>query len=103
MSSDSLVGGLLPVLLEELHSFRRDQGGQSDGAQSLWANVVSELGGESFEALSLRASAGFGGTSAYDARVDSTSDAVLLLDVDLGEVEVLSVRVREVVFHVSPR
>ena len=101
-SGKSCSFGSLLVLLKELHLFRRDQGDGAIAAHGFWAHVISEFCGVSLEALTLCTSTGLGGTSAHDAGVDGASDAVLLLDVDLGEVEVLLVLVCKVVFHVSP-
>ena len=62
--------------------------------------MLSELGGVSLEALTLARAADLNGAKTDDTGVDAASDTVLLLDVDLGEVEVLLVECK-VVFDVS--
>ena len=61
---------------------------------------MAELGSEALEAVSLFALASLARTNANNARVDATCDAVLLLYVDLGQMEVLGVK-SKVVFNVS--
>ena len=89
--------------MEELHSFRGDEWNGAISTDGFGSHVISEFGGVSLKPFTLGAGAGLGGTCAHDTGVDSASDAVLLLDVDLGEVEVIGVLVSEVFFHVSPR
>ena len=62
--------------------------------------MLSELGGVSLEALSLLATADLSGTDTHDTGVNTASDAVLLLDVDLGQIEVRCLE-SKVVFDVS--
>ena len=88
--------------MEELQFLRGDEGDGAIGAHGLWEDVLSEFCGVSLESFTLRASASFGGTRTHNAGVDAAGDAVLLLDVDLGQMEVLGVLVCKVVFHVSP-
>lgn len=72
--------------------------GAGDGLQR--ADILSQLGGESLEALALGTSACSGRPNADNTRVDGTRDAVLQLHVDLGQCEQLLV-VCIVVFDVS--
>ena len=58
---------LFRSLLEELHSFRRDQWGVAAWNEGLGAHVISEFGGVPLEALSLGTGAGLGGTGTDDA------------------------------------
>ena len=62
--------------------------------------MLSKFGGVTLESLTLHAAADLGGTDAHDTGVDAASNAVLLLHVDLGQIEVLGVK-SKVVFDVS--
>ena len=97
-----MITSLLLVLLEELHFIRRDAWLSSGTSEGFVSDVVSELCGVSHESLTFNASATNAGTSTDNTGVDGTSDAVLLLDVKLGQVEELGVLVCKVFFHVSP-
>ena len=94
----SFLAGVVP--LEELELLRGDQGKSGTAGDGLRAHVVAELGGVALVALALLTLAGLGGADTDDAGVDAAGDAVLLLDVDLGQVEVLGVE-SKVVFDVS--
>ena len=85
---------------QELELLRRDQRQRSRASKGLRAHVLAQLSGVTLEAFALFALAGLGGADADDTGVDAAGDAVLLLDVDLGEVECLLVE-REVVLDVS--
>ena len=61
---------------------------------------MSELGGVSLEAVSLGTGSADSGACANDTGVDGAGHAVLLLDIDLGQMEVL-LSVCIVVFDVS--
>ena len=87
VSSRSLFLGI--VLFEELEKSGEGKGsGASDFFKTnIWA--LSQLGGVTLEALSLAGAADLHGSEADSAGVDAAGNAVLLLDIDLGEVEVL--------------
>ena len=91
---------LLGVLGEEAKLVGGDQGEGSGAGNGLGAHVLSKLGGVSLEALTFAGSTDLNGTETDNTGVDAASDAVLLLDVDLGQVEVLLVKCK-VVFDVS--
>ena len=91
---------LLGVLGEESQLIGGDQGEGSGAGNGLGADVLSELGGVSLETLTFARSTDLNGTETDNAGVDTAGDAVLLLDVDLGQVEVLLVECK-VVFDVS--
>ena len=61
---------------------------------------MSEFGGVTLETLTLLSATDFSGTKANDTSVNATRNAILLLDVDLGQVEVLLIECK-VVFNVS--
>ena len=88
------------VPLEELELLRGNEGEGRRTSDGLRAHVLAELGGVTLEALALLTLAGLGGADTHDTGVDTAGDAVLLLDVDLGQVEVLGVK-SKVVFNVS--
>ena len=62
--------------------------------------MLSELGGVSNETLTLLTTADLSRSETHNAGMNAAGDAVLLLDVDLGQVEVLLVKCK-VVFDVS--
>ena len=64
--------------------------------------MLSELGGVSNETLTLLTTADLGRSETHNAGMNAAGDTVLLLDVDLGQVEVLLVKCK-VVFDVSLR
>ena len=88
------------LLLQELHLLGGDEGESGTTGHDLLTNVLSQLGSVALEAFSLGTSTGGEGTHADNSSVDGAGHAVLLLDVDSGQVEVLSV-VSKVVFDVS--
>ena len=88
------------VPLEELELLGGNEGEGGRTSDGLRAHVLAELGGVTLEALALLTLAGLGGADTHDTGVDTAGDAVLLLDVDLGQVEVLGVK-SKVVFNVS--
>ena len=77
----------------------RKSSSTSDGF--IGVDVGSQLGSVSLVSISLSSSTANAGTSAHDTSVDSTRDAVILLDVDLGQVEEL-LTVGGVLLNVSP-
>ena len=87
--------------MEELHSLRRDEWDSTAASESLESDVISELGCESLESLTLGASTANAGTSANDTGVNGTSNTVLLLNVELGQVEKLGILISKVLFHIS--
>ena len=76
-----------------------DGGGSSDGFNGV--NVASQTSGVSLVSVALDSGTANGGASAHDTSVNTARDAVLLLDVDLGQVEVLGV-VSRVLLDISP-
>lgn len=80
---------LLAVALEEPQLVKRDQGEGSATSNDLGADALSELGGVALETFTLLATADLDGTDANNPGVDAATDAVLLLNIDLGQVEVL--------------
>ena len=97
---DALTSFLLGVLGEETKLVGGDQGKGSGAGDGLGADVLSELGGVSLETLTLASSADLDGAETDNTGVDAASNTVLLLDVNLGQVEVLLVECK-VVFDVS--
>ena len=61
---------------------------------------MSEFGGVTLETLTLLSATDFSGTKTNNTSVNAASNAILLLDVDLGQVEVLLIECK-VVFNVS--
>ena len=88
------------VLGKELQLVRGDQGESGGSGQGFRAHVLSELGCVSLESFTLFGSSALGRTDAHNTGMDAAGDAVLLLDVDLGQMEVLGVECK-VVFNVS--
>ena len=99
-SSSLALGLVLTTLVEELKLIWGDKGDGGAASDGLSADVLSKLGGVSLETLSLHASADLGGTNTHDTGVNTAGDAVLLLDVDLGQIEVRCLE-SKVVFDVS--
>ena len=91
---------MLGVLGEESELVLRDQGKSSGAGEGLNANVLSQFGCLSLEALALAGAADLDGTEAHNTGVNTACNAVLLLDIDLGDVEVLLVK-SEVVLNIS--
>ena len=85
---------------EEPELLGGDQGEGSGASDGFGAHVLAELGGVTLEAFSLLSLAGLGGTDTDNTGVNTAGNAVLLLDVDLGEVEELGVK-SIVVFDIS--
>ena len=77
-----------------------DSGGTSDGLNGV--DVASETGSVSLVSSSFDTGTANAGTSAHDTGVDAARDAVLLLNVDLGQVESVG-GVRGVLFDISSR
>lgn len=75
-----------------------DGGGTSDGFNGV--DVAPETGRVSLESSSFDSSAANAGASAHDTGVDAARDAVLLLNIDLGQVE-SGVGVRGVLLDIS--
>ena len=92
---------LWSVLPEESHSFWGDKWKGSATSEGLNAHVISEFGRVSLESFSLGTLTSDGRADANDTLMDSAGNAVLLLDIDLGQVESLGVLVSEVVADVS--
>ena len=97
-SNSSFLLGL--ALVKELKLVWGHKGNGGAAGKGLGADVLSELGGVSLETFTLHASADLGGAHTHDTGVDAAGNAVLLLDVDLGQREVLLVE-SKVVFDVS--
>jgi len=68
---------------------KRDGGGTSDGFNGV--DVTSQAGGVSLVSIAFSSGTAYAGTSANDTSVDAARHAVLHLDVDLGQVEVLDI------------
>ena len=90
------------ALVESSHevSFRDER--DSSATSEVVLDVHADLGGVSDVTLSLDSSTTNGGPHTDNSSVDSAGDAVLLLDVDLGEVEVFLI-VSVVLLDVSAR
>ena len=67
----------------------RDGSSSSDGF--IGVDVAADLGGVSLVSVSLGSSSAYAGTGANDTGVDATGHTVIVLDIDLGQVEVLLV------------
>jgi hypothetical protein len=91
---------LLGLPGEEPELLGGDQGQGRGAGDGLGAHVLAELGGVSLEALTTAGATDLDGAETHNAGVDAAGDAVLLLDVDLGQVEVLGVECK-VIFDVS--
>ena len=88
------------ILCQELELVGSNQGNCSRSSDALRTNVLSKFGGVSLESFSLIRSTALGWTDTHNTGMDTAGDAVLLLDVDLGQMEVLGVECK-VVFNVS--
>jgi hypothetical protein len=96
-------GALLGIsLVESSHEvfLRHKRDGGTTGEVVL--NVHTHLSSVSDVSLTLDTGTANSGADFHDLRMDSTRNAVLLLDVDLGKVEVLLI-IRVVFFDVSSR
>ena len=80
------------VLVEESKLILGNQGKSSGAGEGLKADVLSKLGGVSLETLTLAGATDLDGTEAHNTGVNAASDTVLLLDIDLGDHEVLLVK-----------
>jgi hypothetical protein len=78
---------------------KRDGGSASNSLDGV--DVVSQLGGVPLVSVALSTSTAYAGASAHDTSVDAARDAVLLLDVDLGQGEGL-LGVGGVLLDISP-
>ena len=63
--------------------------GGSSGDSFIRVDVASELGSVSLVSVAFNSSTANGGAGAHDTSVDATRDTVNLLDIDLGQVELL--------------
>ena len=86
VSSRSLFLGI--VLFEELEQSGEGKGGRAGDLLKTHGRALSQLGGVTLEALTLASAADLHRSEADSAGVDAAGNAVLLLDIDLGEVEV---------------
>lgn len=86
VSSRSLFLGI--VLFEELEQSGEGKGGGARDLLKTHGRALSQLGGVTLEALALAGTADLHRSEADSAGVDAAGNAVLLLDIDLGEVEV---------------
>ena len=68
-----------------------DSGGTSDGFNGV--DVAAQLGGVSLVSIAFDSGTAYAGAGAHNTSVDAAGDAVLLLDVDLGQGEGLVSRV----------
>tara|TARA_B110000503_G_C6909410_1_gene314064 strand:- start:36 stop:644 length:609 start_codon:yes stop_codon:yes gene_type:complete len=96
-SRSLFLGAVLAEEPELVLGDQRQSGGASEGLE---ANVLSKLGGVSLETLTLAGSTNLDGTEADNTGVNTAGNAVLLLDVNLGDVEVLDVK-GKVVLNIS--
>jgi hypothetical protein len=72
--------------LEHLVGFAEgDSGGTSDGFNGV--DVAAKLGGVSLVSIAFDSGTANGGAGAHNTSMDAAGDAVLLLDVDLGQGE----------------
>ena len=85
-------GLLVALLVEESKLVLGDQGKGTGASEGLKAHVLSQFGCVSLEAIALTGSTHLDGAETNDAGVDSASNAVVQLDIDLGDVEVLLVK-----------
>jgi hypothetical protein len=85
-------GLLLALLVEEFKLVLGDQGKGTGASEGLKAHVLSQFGCVSLEAIAFAGATHLDGAETDDAGVDSASNAVVQLDIDLGDVEVLLVK-----------
>ena len=92
--------GLSVAFVESSHEVLLGDEGDGDATGEVRLDVHADLGGVSDESLSLDTGTASAGSGTDDSGVDSAGDTVVLLDVDLGHVEVLLV-VRVVLLDIS--
>ena len=103
MTARSLLLCTLPTLLEESELGLVDEGESCSSSKSLNSvHVVTELGRVSLESISFGSGSSNCRTNTHNLGMDGAGYGVVLLDVNLGECEVLLI-VCEVVFDVSTR